>query len=468
MNRLSLAIIASSGLKRYLCPVLDASSRWAGVQWQASAQETGLCRKFSSAVRVIGTQKTTPIPAAANKIDDDTDTVNDGKPGLTNHLRELVAPAGRENLGVSQGDPSAIGVDRGVGPHSSAANIAQVHVPIKAHFIAPEIDVGRVVRDLFPPSQFSIAVGKDATIVSPRNSDNETDENRQSLPKGVAESRQKLLVLFSFGGVVGFNFHDPQELLAHVDRITAATCPTAAAGNGSKGARGLWSNLMARFGWGPSKLWSEGVMAALPGGQGQGAERTLEDRALPTEDYALVVRPSLREWSSGRVDPIVVQMLDNDNVRVISSVLAQTVALDFYSRRVDRLMQKFIGINEELGRTGLFHISKKELFKLVAFQNNLITNILTKLRLLERSETAWKCQQYYDIWQSLRQDLDIEERWEHLNFKVDMLQRQMTFFLEILQNRKSDFLEWTIIILIAIEIVVSLYDITTSRSISLF
>lgn len=39
------------------------------------------------------------------------------------------------------------------------------------------------------------------------------------------------------------------------------------------------------------------------------------------------------------------------------------------------------------------------------------------------------------------------------------LQHNVRFFLEILQNRKSDTLEWIIILLITGEICVSLYDI---------
>jgi len=38
-------------------------------------------------------------------------------------------------------------------------------------------------------------------------------------------------------------------------------------------------------------------------------------------------------------------------------------------------------------------------------------------------------------------------------------QAELKYFLEIMQNKKSDFLEWTIIVLIAAEICVSVYDL---------
>jgi uncharacterized Rmd1/YagE family protein len=42
--------------------------------------------------------------------------------------------------------------------------------------------------------------------------------------------------------------------------------------------------------------------------------------------------------------------------------------------------------------------------------------------------------------------------------QFDLIQENLKYFLEIMQNKKSDLLEWTIIVLIAGEIAVSVYD----------
>ena len=44
-----------------------------------------------------------------------------------------------------------------------------------------------------------------------------------------------------------------------------------------------------------------------------------------------MVRPNLKEWSAMEPDKIVVRMLDVGNLRVISSVLSQSVALDYFN-----------------------------------------------------------------------------------------------------------------------------------------
>ncbi len=44
------------------------------------------------------------------------------------------------------------------------------------------------------------------------------------------------------------------------------------------------------------------------------------------------------------------------------------------------------------------------------------------------------------------------------------MQDNLKYFLEIMQNKKSDSLEWIIIVLIAVEIVLTLYELGFVRS----
>jgi uncharacterized Rmd1/YagE family protein len=47
--------------------------------------------------------------------------------------------------------------------------------------------------------------------------------------------------------------------------------------------------------------------------------------------------------------------------------------------------------------------------------------------------------------------------------QLELIATQLRFHMDVLQNRKSDALEWTIIVLISAEIAVSLYDIFGSH-----
>jgi uncharacterized Rmd1/YagE family protein len=65
----------------------------------------------------------------------------------------------------------------------------------------------------------------------------------------------------------------------------------------------------------------------------------------------------------------------------------------------------------------------------------------------------------------LRQDFEIDSRYKDLEMKLDIVNANSRFFLEILQNQKSTKLEWIIIILIAAEIIIGLAGLGTSISV---
>lgn len=60
----------------------------------------------------------------------------------------------------------------------------------------------------------------------------------------------------------------------------------------------------------------------------------------------------------------------------------------------------------------------------------------------------------------------MDARFKILDMKLNLIQDNLKYFLEILQNRKSDSLEWTIIVLIGVEICLSLYELASKTGLS--
>ncbi|KAI5385472.1 hypothetical protein KIW84_072173 [Lathyrus oleraceus] len=82
-------------------------------------------------------------------------------------------------------------------------------------------------------------------------------------------------------------------------------------------------------------------------------------------------------------------------------------------------------------------------------------------------DIAWKDAKYGQIWEYLRDEFELTQRFASLDFKLKFVEHNIRFLQEILQNRKSDFLEWLIITLIGAEILMSLYDIVQRSAMSL-
>ncbi|KAJ8569989.1 hypothetical protein K7X08_006566 [Anisodus acutangulus] len=182
-------------------------------------------------------------------------------------------------------------------------------------------------------------------------------------------------------------------------------------------------------------------------------------REMKKDDYAIKEKPSLVEDMQGGADHIVLKNLDTDSIRIISSVLGQSIALDYFVSQVDGMVEEFAGINREMEKTGTFTMKRKKLFQLVGKANSNIADVILKVGIFERSEIAWRDAKYAQIFEYLREEYEVSQRFGNLNFKLKFVEHNIHFLQEVLQNRKSDFLEWCIIVLLAVENVICLYEI---------
>jgi uncharacterized Rmd1/YagE family protein len=55
---------------------------------------------------------------------------------------------------------------------------------------------------------------------------------------------------------------------------------------------------------------------------------------------------------------------------------------------------------------------------------------------------------------------NIHSRFDHIEFKLDLIQNNAKFFLEVLENKKTNTLEWIIIVLISFECMLMMLDMS--------
>lgn len=180
-----------------------------------------------------------------------------------------------------------------------------------------------------------------------------------------------------------------------------------------------------------------------------------------TENFEVAVVPGMVEQPHANGDFATVRDLDLNTVAVISKVLAQTVALDSYGDTVDDLLATFASINSAVQKTGTFSDLEKEiLFKVVAQNNSLFIDMIGRLGIKDRSETAWNLTEYERVWEDMKDEFEIEERFGQIEFKLNLIQQNAKFFLGLLHHQKSNSLEWVIIVLIAFEGVLMCLDMS--------
>uniref|UniRef100_A0A6N2NKS3 DUF155 domain-containing protein n=1 Tax=Salix viminalis TaxID=40686 RepID=A0A6N2NKS3_SALVM len=177
------------------------------------------------------------------------------------------------------------------------------------------------------------------------------------------------------------------------------------------------------------------------------------------DDYAIKEKPLLDEDMQGGLDYIVLKTLDTDSIRIIGSVLGQSIALDYFVSQVDGMVEEFAGINRAMEKTGTFTMDRKKLLQLVGKANSNLADVILKVGLFERSEIAWRDAKYAQIYEYLREEYEVTQRFGNLDIKLKFVEHNIHFLQEVIQNRRSDLLEWCIIFLLSIENIISIYEI---------
>ncbi|KAL7544234.1 hypothetical protein ACHAWF_007612 [Thalassiosira exigua] len=180
------------------------------------------------------------------------------------------------------------------------------------------------------------------------------------------------------------------------------------------------------------------------------------------EHFEVALQPQL-ESVSGKItaDRAVVRELDMNTVGLVSNIMGQTVALDWHNDTVDELLANFSRVNSSVERTGGFtNVERHTLFQVVARNNSLFIDMVGKLGIKDRSDTAWHLSQYEGLHEGMRKEFDLDERFRDIEFKLDLIQQNAKFFLEVLHAQKSNTLEWVIIVLISFECVLMIMDMS--------
>lgn len=264
--------------------------------------------------------------------------------------------------------------------------------PVQAVQVAQSIDIVKVISKVFATKNARKMMERLSVVVQ--------------LPRDDTHDSDRFIAVFRFGSVVFFNVA-PREIGDFVQKIKSCSSQPVLTGNEIK------ENFCVHV-----------------------QPEIIEEQKVTTGEYCIV------------------QELNMKSVDVISNVMAQSIALDFYNDTVDELLANFEVINQKVTGTGnLTTVDRDKMFRAVARNNGIFIEMVSKVGIKDRVDTAWNLSQYEDIHDGMKEEFDIVERFEHIEFKLNLIQQNAKFFLEVLSQQKSNTLEWIIIVLIMFECV---------------
>lgn len=138
----------------------------------------------------------------------------------------------------------------------------------------------------------------------------------------------------------------------------------------------------------------------------------------------------------------------------LSHSFAQSIKLEFFEDEAREVIQKNRYLSKTLAATGKIPLSRRELAKLRGVLFETSSDITLHFNLLDTPEFFWDYPELEHYYQLLVKYLDMSPRIELLNLKLSTIHELLDVLVAEQHHKHSAFLEWIIIVLIAVDIVI--------------
>lgn len=153
-------------------------------------------------------------------------------------------------------------------------------------------------------------------------------------------------------------------------------------------------------------------------------------------------------------DLLVIPSDDHFSRLALSHAFAQSIKLNYFEEKVLNLITDNSHITSQLAEQGKVKMSRKELSKLRGRLFMAVSDVRLNFGLLDTPEFFWDFPKLEPYYTKLSSYLEINPRLEILNAKLTTLHEFLDMLTSEQHHKHSAFLEWIIIVLIAVDILI--------------
>ena len=181
--------------------------------------------------------------------------------------------------------------------------------------------------------------------------------------------------------------------------------------------------------------------------------KPIDKDKIESEEYIVLEEEDIEKDLVG-FEEVKIKKLDIDRQEIITSILAQSTAIDHVEKLVDKMLIGFEKINLNLAKTGELKVKSKQVSKIIGVNNNILNFVFSKLSLLDKPDILWEKEKLGFLFQEMYSMFELDSRFKSLKLKINFIQENSKFILQVLSNHRADVLEIIIMILIAVEVII--------------
>ena len=181
---------------------------------------------------------------------------------------------------------------------------------------------------------------------------------------------------------------------------------------------------------------------------------SMEDEDLITQDYPIHIDPSSPESFVVANEAIILREVSTLNLNVIALAVSQSVGLERYEKRLDTLFSQSRRIVESIHTFSIMRRGHLMQFakRLALTRHDMVSNLL----LLDKPNILWDNEEAEALYNRLAFILELRDRHEIALSKLAQIKEDVMLVMDLINHKKSEFLEWIIIVLIGVEIVMGI------------
>jgi required for meiotic nuclear division protein 1 len=211
-------------------------------------------------------------------------------------------------------------------------------------------------------------------------------------------------------------------------------------------------------------LFSFGVVIFFDVGQAGREGELLRLRRAPSvmRDAQVISEEfTVREQSGARPSVVedgvlVVDTLTPERASMVALTVAQSAAMEYYERIVDQMFTDNDAFVQRLEKRGNISVFTAKLQRFIGAAISTRSEVISVLHLLDKPDVVWDDPGAERIYEELRSQFDLVDRYQSLELKLRSVQESLSLLTDIARDRRLVFLEASVILLILVEIVVSL------------
>jgi uncharacterized Rmd1/YagE family protein len=167
------------------------------------------------------------------------------------------------------------------------------------------------------------------------------------------------------------------------------------------------------------------------------------------ETFAIEIAPT--EKPGVRFDRAVVQELDARTVSIVTLVVAQSAAMEYYESDLDALIDELEKRSKQLATTGRLHGSARQMMRFIGEGMTMHSEVIHTLSLIESPGVTWENEALDQLYRELRTAFEIEERYRALDHELRIVQDNLALMVDMARQRRFEFLEIAVAVFVALE-----------------